>query len=340
MRIKIPDASEEELYLNAWKMAQADSPWSRYSGPFAPNLKDELDATRAVLHDPTSKCWIAVDDGNVAGVLACRKDNELAWLGSSDREPAVLPDYRQTITGIKLLDTAFEWSIGEGLAGVFAPLKLLPESDPKAQWHVKLYFQWGMTLTRLVVEYGTRIHKTERYANPQVRFKQARDVGLNRLCDIILRSFESTRAFEYDPLVHDPPEVRSSLSEIQNSEGMLVAYLGEEAVGFALVRTPTANDRAYGHIAAIGTLPEHRGKKIGTSLLQKAHNYIIENGYEYSFVGTSENNLPSRALYGKMGYEPVYRILKFVKVTRAINISRDLVSHDFNDLRPLEWPQA
>jgi len=193
-----------------------------------------------------------------------------------------------------------------------------------------------MTLTRLVVEYGARIYKTEKYSNPKVKFKEACDVGLDRLCDIVLSSFGSTREFEYDPLVHDPAEVHAFLSEVHDDKGFFVAFLGDEAVGFILTRAPTDDVRVYGHIAAMGTMPESRGKKIGSSLLQKAHNYIVERGYKYSFVGTSESNLASRALYGKMGYQPAYRILKFVKVVRAVDISRDLTTHYYNGLCPLK----
>lgn len=262
----------------------------------------------------------------------------MSWLdsGAAIESQPVLLDHRQTSVGVKLLDTAYEWSIGEGLAGVFAILKLPSEADPKKQWHVNLYFQWSMMLTRLVVECGASIHGSDNYANPQVKFKGAGDLGIDDLCNLVLRSFESTRKFEYDPLVHDPAAVRAFLSEIHRAEGLYVAYLGVEAVGFVLARTPTGNNHAYEHIAAMGILPEHRGKKIGMSLLQKAHNYILEKGFEYSFVGTSESNLASRALYGKMSYQSVYRILKFVKATKATNIARDLTTHELNDLSPLE----
>ena len=36
------------------------------------------------------------------------------------------------------------------------------------------------------------------------------------------------------------------------------------------------------------------------------------------------------------GGQTVYRILKFVKATKATNIARDLTTHELNDLRPLE----
>lgn len=91
-----------------------------------------------------------------------------------------------------------------------------------------------------------------------------------------------------------------------------------------------------GHIAAIGVLPQYRREKIGMSLLQKAHNYIIGKGYEYSFLGTSESNVASRSLYHRMGYHPVYRILKLVKVIKDVNIPRDLLPHKFNELCPLQ----
>jgi len=333
MEVKICTQTDEDLYIRTWQMAQADSPWSKYTGPFAPNLEDELDDVRAALRDSDSRCLMAIDEGKAVGVLACRKADELARLGSGDREPAVLLDHRQSPAGMKLLDAAYEWSIGEGLAGVFALLKLPPEVDPRDQWHVNLYFQYGMMLTRLIIEYGVGIHGIDSYANPQVKFKAASDIELDHLSEVVLRSFDSTRAFEYDPLVHDPAEVRSFLSEVRNDEGLFVAFLGDEAVGFVFARTPTGGE--YGHIAAIGTLPEYRGRKIGTCLLQKAHNYLVGKGHEYSFVGTSESNQYSRALYHKMGYQSIYRILKFIRATKATNIARDLMPHDLNDLSPL-----
>jgi len=336
IRTKIAENEDEELYLDVWKRAQADSPWFQDHRPYAPIFKEELDAAQAAFRDSNSRCWLVMDDGNAVGVLACRKGKVIARLGSGDREPAVLPSYRHASAGIKLLDAAFEWSIEQGLPGVFTILKLPPEIDPRTQWHVELCFQWGMKLTRLAVQLGARIHKTEEYANPQVRFKGVSYVGLDCFCDLILRSFESTRKFEYDPFVHDPFKVRSVPSRIYETEpdGMFVAYIRDEPVGLVVTQAPIPvfKDPMCGLIAVIGVLPEYREKKIGMSLLQKAHNYIIEKGYEYSFVGTSESNLASRALYHRMGYHPVYRILKFVKVIKDVNIPRDLLPHNFNEL--------
>ncbi len=117
---------------------------------------------------------------------------------------------------------------------------------------------------------------------------------------------------------------------------MFVAYVGDEPAGFVFAQAPIAKDPLCGLVAAIGVVPEYRGKKIGMSLLQKAHNYIKEKGYLHSFVGTSESNVASRALYGRMGYKPVFRLLQFVKATRVVNIPEDLLPHNFNELRPLE----
>ena len=337
IRVRFTEKGDEELYLSAWKRAQADSPWFQCRRPYAPIFKEELDAAQATFRDSDSKCWMAMDDGNAVGVLACRKGNVIARLGSGDREPAVLPSYRHTTAGIKLLNAAFEWSIEHGLPGVFTLLKLPPEVDPKTQCHVKLYFQWGMKLTRLAVELGARIRKTDRYANPKIRFKGIDEVALDDLCDLILRSFESTKKFEYDPFMHDPVEVRAVPSKFYETrhDGLFVACVKDELVGFVIARAPLLKDPVCGHIAAIGVLPEYRREKIGMSLLQKAHNHIIEKGYEYSFVGTSESNVASRALYHKMGYKPVYRILQFVKATKDVNIPRDLLPPTLNELRPL-----
>lgn len=338
IRVKVSEQGDEELYLNTWKMAQADSPWFQHRRPYAPAFEEELEAARTTFRNSASRCWMVMDDDDAVGVLACRKAGELVRLGSGDREPAVLPDYRETSVGMRLLDTAFDWSVEHGLAGVFTLLKLPPELDPKTQWHVRLYFQWGMKLTRLAVQLGAHIHKTDNYANPQVTFKGVEDVGLDCLCDLILRSFESTKKFEYDPSMHDPVEVRSVPSRIRETEpeGIIVAHIGDEPVGFVFACAPIAKDPVCGHIAGIGVLPEYRRDKIGMSLLQKAHNYIVDKGFEYSFVGTAEDNLASNALYRKMGYEPAYRLLKFEKTIRPVKVPKDLTPHDFNGLRPLE----
>lgn len=152
IRTKIAENEDEELYLDVWKRAQADSPWFQDHRPYAPIFKEELEAAQAAFRDSNSRCGIGMDDGNAVGVLACRKGKVIARLGSGDREPAVLPSYRHASAGIKLLGSAFEWSIEQGLLGVFTLLKLPPEVDPSTQWHVGLYFQWNAKLTRLAVE--------------------------------------------------------------------------------------------------------------------------------------------------------------------------------------------
>ncbi|MBN1813277.1 MAG: GNAT family N-acetyltransferase [Anaerolineae bacterium] len=55
------------------------------------------------------------------------------------------------------------------------------------------------------------------------------------------------------------------------------------------------------------TAPEHRKKGYGTQLMSSMLGWAQENGALHAYLGVVELNSPARRLYGKLGFQEVYR---------------------------------
>jgi GNAT superfamily N-acetyltransferase len=55
------------------------------------------------------------------------------------------------------------------------------------------------------------------------------------------------------------------------------------------------------------TASEHRNKGYGAQLLSSMLGWAQENGARHAYLGVEERNSPARRLYGKLGFQEVYR---------------------------------
>jgi ribosomal-protein-alanine N-acetyltransferase len=66
--------------------------------------------------------------------------------------------------------------------------------------------------------------------------------------------------------------------------------------------------RSYGHVAqilSIGVLEAHRGKGIGTGLVERALEYLCSSGVRAVKLEVRPDNVPARRIYEKMGFARV-----------------------------------
>ncbi|MFW9998201.1 MAG: GNAT family N-acetyltransferase [Candidatus Odinarchaeota archaeon] len=337
-RIEILDKNNVDEYLTMWKEAQADSPWIVKGSPFTPVMENEFDDLQNALGKIDFQFWVALADEVIIGGLCCARTGDIIRIGITDREPAVIPRYRDGKIGFRLLDAAYSWALNRKAAGVFTRLKLLPWEDPKANWHVQLYYKWGLNLQQSGISLGTTIKHIKRFANQQVEFRTGKDIEFDTILNLVLESFESVKNFEYDPLLHDPTSTKKFHLEFykESPDNIIVATLDDTPVGFVFVNVPREKSPVCGLIGTLGVIPGYRGLRIGKTLVQKAHDQLLRQGYLYSFVSTSESNKNSLRLYSSAGFKPVYRLFTFVKTARDVLIAKDHLQKSLESLTPLE----
>jgi len=55
------------------------------------------------------------------------------------------------------------------------------------------------------------------------------------------------------------------------------------------------------------TAPEHRKKGYGTHLISSMLGWARESGARHAYIQVVERNSPARRLYGKLGFQEMYR---------------------------------
>lgn len=90
------------------------------------------------------------------------------------------------------------------------------------------------------------------------------------------------------------------------ADGVARVYLvGPTAVGFGVLRlrTSTYEDALEGYIAEMYVAPEHRGRGLGSALLQVIIDDAQGLGATYLDLTTTEADSSARALYEKFGFD-------------------------------------
>jgi GNAT superfamily N-acetyltransferase len=100
---------------------------------------------------------------------------------------------------------------------------------------------------------------------------------------------------------------------------LLLASLANELIGYALVHvTPSsetwiadtwATGDRIAELESISVLPEHRGKGIGSLLMNECHREIDGLGVTDVIVGLLPGNDGARRLYERHGYRPTWLYL-------------------------------
>ncbi len=96
----------------------------------------------------------------------------------------------------------------------------------------------------------------------------------------------------------------------ESSVSVFVAVKGEHVLGFisAQIKNDIYNnqDVLSGEILALYVAKEQRHKGLGTEMLTCAESWLLEQGVYAINVSWLMGNDPSRGLYKKFGFEPVY----------------------------------
>jgi len=108
---------------------------------------------------------------------------------------------------------------------------------------------------------------------------------------------------ELPPPVHarppDPEKELAEVAEILASETALVAEAEGAAVGFALVRRPTAT---LATLTDLYVTPSARRSGVATRLMREVVALLGEQGVEYLDLDVQASNAVARSLYGRWGF--------------------------------------
>ena len=93
-----------------------------------------------------------------------------------------------------------------------------------------------------------------------------------------------------------------------------VAEAGSELAGFVLA---SCDRRGRGHIITLDVAPSWRRRALGSVLMDRAENWVRQQGGEAIYLETAENNLGAQAFYLRRGYEKLRRIDDYYGPGRA-----------------------
>ncbi|AGB16165.1 acetyltransferase [Halovivax ruber XH-70] len=150
------------------------------------------------------------------------------------------------------------------------------------------------------------------YPEPVVEFASGTDV--DQVLECWLRLADEQRAHGSAVHVDDNREpMRQILSAQQVANGLLVARVGDEIVGFVTftVETETvAVDPTRGLLTNIWVDPAHRNEGIGTALLDAAETELADRGADVCRLEVLEDNESARRFYRDHDYESRRRIME------------------------------
>jgi ribosomal-protein-alanine N-acetyltransferase len=95
----------------------------------------------------------------------------------------------------------------------------------------------------------------------------------------------------------------------------IVAEVEGRIVGYVMCRIERAISlRGFltrGHVVSIAVLPNYRRRGIGTALMEKAMEGMIEYGAKEAYLEVRTSNIPAMNLYRKLGFRVTNRILHY-----------------------------
>lgn len=101
----------------------------------------------------------------------------------------------------------------------------------------------------------------------------------------------------------------------------LVCYEDTVAVGIGAYKEFDANTA---EMKRMYTLPEHRGKGIGKTILTELENWAKEEGYTISLLETGYKQLDAIGLYKKLGYEVIENFGQYVGVENSVCMKKNI----------------
>lgn len=101
----------------------------------------------------------------------------------------------------------------------------------------------------------------------------------------------------------------------------LVCYDDDKPVGIGAYKEFDANTA---EMKRMYTLPEHRGKGIGKTILTELENWAKEEGYTISLLETGYKQLDAIGLYKKLGYEVIENFGQYVGVENSVCMKKNI----------------
>ena len=258
----------------------AQSPWSHVH-------LDWVDPTNLIEQEP----FILASSGDTSvGILGCPPDlPKAAWV--------------RTFAAADGYDVEGMWEILWNRGG--ARLLELNVEHVAAlaleKWFEQLVQKAGFRRTDSVIFYELGLD----------RRADAKNEPIHKLRSI--RAGDAETILQLDRLAFEPiwQLSRESLAAaiIQASSASLIEDEGE-VIGYQI----TTSSPFGAHLARLAVLPSHQRKGLGTALVNDAVQSVQEIGLGLLSVNTQENNLSSRKLYEKMGFQktgkefPVFEI--------------------------------
>ncbi|MFB1064030.1 N-acetyltransferase family protein [Natrinema sp. H-ect4] len=143
--------------------------------------------------------------------------------------------------------------------------------------------------------------------DPQPTIEPASRDDLETLTDLWVRLARDQRRYESAVRADANREtMRETLGAYQVADGLLVARLEGDIVGFASVsieRGTLELDSTRGMLSNIYVEPAVRGRGIGTALLEAAEESVAERGADELLLEVMADNEAARRFYRRQGYD-------------------------------------
>jgi len=104
-----------------------------------------------------------------------------------------------------------------------------------------------------------------------------------------------------------PLDVHQTHREILKTIPSQCYYASLAASGEAVSCALGVLEGAFFGLFDVVTAPGHRRKGYGTQLIASMLSWARENGARHAYLGVVETNSPARRLYGKLGFQEMYR---------------------------------
>lgn len=117
-------------------------------------------------------------------------------------------------------------------------------------------------------------------------------------------------------------------------EGFLIAEVGGEMVGYVMSRIEYGFSHLKklglsrkGHIVSIAVRESHRGKGVGSMLMQKAQEAMAAKGATESYLEVRVSNGEAVSLYQRLGYKSAGRLEAYYKDGEAALVMAIPIAH-------------
>lgn len=104
-------------------------------------------------------------------------------------------------------------------------------------------------------------------------------------------------------------------NSIQNLKHAIVLYLDEKPVGCGAIKAFDANTM---EVKRMYILPEARGKKLATHILNELELWAFDLGYKICILETGKRQPEAIALYTKNGYEIIPNYGQYVGIENSV----------------------